>query len=133
MPSRQARAAAGSRVAAREQQLGAVGEVRLPVGTAQVGERVERPAVADRGEDVVELAVGGRGVVDVVGDDDREAEVRGEGRRLGHEPVVVGAAVVRQLEEEAARCRRVATTELAGIALGDRLARRLDRRPGADA
>ena len=70
MPSRQARAAAGSRVAARE-QLGTVGEIRLPVGAAQVGERVERPAVADRGEDVVELAVGGRGVVDVVGDDDR--------------------------------------------------------------
>ena len=57
--------------------------------------------MADRGQDVVELAALGRGVVDVVGDDDRQPELVGQARGLRDEPVVVGQEVVRQLEEEA--------------------------------
>ena len=101
------------------QQLGAVGEVGLAVGAAQVRERVERPAVSDRGQDVVELAVGRRRVVDVVGDDDRQAERLGQRRRLRHEPVVVGPAMVRELDEEAARGLVVAPPEQVAVALGD--------------
>ena len=74
--------------------------------------------MADRGQDVLELAVVGRRVVDVVGDDDRQAELAGQRRRLRHQPVVVGQQVVRQLDEEAVRRRAVATPEDAGIALG---------------
>ena len=48
------------------------------------------------------------GVVDVVGDDDRQPEVRGRApRALGDEPVVVGQEVVRELDVEAARRHRV--------------------------
>ena len=76
-------------------------QVGLAVRTAQVGEPVERPAVADRGQDVVELAALRAGVVDIVGDDDREVQLAGEGHRLGHEPVVVGQVLMGQLEMEA--------------------------------
>ena len=55
-------------------------QVRLAVGPAQVAERLERPAVADRGQDVLELAALGPGVVDVVRDDDRQAQLVGERR-----------------------------------------------------
>ena len=55
----------------------------------------------DRRQDVVELAVLGRRVVDGVRDDDRQAQVGRQGRRLGDEPVVVGEQVVRQLDVEA--------------------------------
>ena len=55
------RPVAGSKPAAEAaRQLLARLEVRLGVGPAQVGQRVERPAVLDRGQDVVELAVLGR-------------------------------------------------------------------------
>ena len=91
---------------------------RLGVRPAQVTERVERPAVLDGGQDVGQLAVLGRGVVDVVGDDDRQPEVLGKGGRLGDEPVVVGQEVVRQLDEEAARGRPVAAPEERRVALG---------------
>jgi hypothetical protein len=56
--------------------------------------------VADRGNEVLELAALGERVVDVVRDDDREAQLRGEPRGLGREPVVVGEEVVRELEDE---------------------------------
>ena len=65
------------------------------------------------------LAVLGRGVVDVVGDDDRQPELGRERRRFRHEPVVVGQEVVRELDEEAARCRAVAAPEQRRVALGD--------------
>ena len=108
-------------------------EVRFAVGPAQVGERIERPAVLDRGQHVVHLAVVGRGVVDVVGDDDRQAELGREGRRFRHEPVVVGQEVVRELDEEAARGRPVAAPEQRRVPLRDRPGTRPDRRPAADA
>ena len=48
-------------VAGRQREQLRLGlEVRLAVGPAQVGERLERPAVADRGQDVLELAAFGR-------------------------------------------------------------------------
>ena len=56
----------------------------------------------DGGQDVVELAVLGAGVVDRVGDHDRQSQIRRERRRLGHEPVVVGEQVVAELDREAA-------------------------------
>ena len=120
IPSRHARAVAASNDARERRQLLARLEVRLAVGPAQVGERIERPAVLDRGQHVVHLAVVGRGVVDVVGDDDRQAELGREGRRFRHEPVVVGQEVVRELDEEAARGRPVAAPEQRRVALRDR-------------
>jgi len=83
-------------------------QVRLAVGPAQVGEGIERPAVEDRGHDVVQLTVLGPGVVDVVRDHARQSELLGERRRLGDQPVVVGQEVMRQLEEEATRRGAVA-------------------------
>ena len=68
--------------------------------------------MADRRQHVLELAALRPGVVDVVRHDDRQPELVGEGRRLGHEPVVVRQEVVRELEIEAApgnragECRR---------------------------
>ncbi len=49
----------------------------------------------------MELAVLGERVADVVRDDDRQADLPGEARGLGDEPVVAGQEVVRQLEDEA--------------------------------
>ena len=88
---------------AERRQLVARLEERLGIGSTEIGQRVERPAVLDRGQDVVELAVVRGRVVDVVGDDDRQPELRGERHRFGDEPVVVGQQVVRELDEEAAR------------------------------
>ena len=51
----------------------------------------------------MELAILGSGVVDGVGDDDRQAQVAGEVDRLGDEPVVVRTEMVRQLDGEAVR------------------------------
>ena len=73
----------------------------------------------DRGQDVGQLAVLGAGVVDVVGDDDRESGGLGQRRRLADEPVVVGQEMVRQLDEEAARRRAVAAPEQRRVVLGD--------------
>ena len=53
-------------------------------------------------------------------DDDRQAELLGQRRRLGDEPVVVGQEVVRQLDEEAAGGRPVAAPEDRRVALGHR-------------
>ena len=74
--------------------------------------------MADRGQDVGQLAVLGPGVVDVVGDHDRQPSRLGQRRRLRDEPVVVGQQVVRQLDEEAARGRAVAPPEQRRVALG---------------
>ncbi len=121
-PSAHARATRGS---ASGSPGGSVGhlrarlEVRLAIGPAQVAQRVERPAVADRGQDVAELAVLRAGAVDVVGDDDRQPELLGEGRHLRDEPVVVGLEVVRQLHEEPARADAIAAPEDRCVALGD--------------
>ena len=94
-------------------------QVRLAIGPAQVAERIQRPAMADRGQDIVELAVLAPGVMDVVGDDDRQPELGRERRRLRHEPVVVGQEMVRELDEEAARGGIVAAPEPGRIPLGD--------------
>ena len=71
---------------------------------AQLGQRVDRPAVADRGQHVVQLAFFGARVAHVVRDDDRQAELAGQARGLGDQPVVVGQEVVRELEDEAGGC-----------------------------
>ena len=117
IPSAQARAvrasdSTGEPGGARRQRrhLGAGLQVRLAVGAAQVAERLERAAVEDAGQDVVQLAILRPGVVDVVGHDDRQAELVGEGRVLRDEPVVVGQQVVRQLDEEARRGGRIAAS-----------------------
>ena len=73
--------------------------------------------MADRGQDVGQLAVLGPGVVDIVGDDDRQAGCLGQRRRLRDQPVVIGQEVMRQLDEEAARGRPVAATEERGVPL----------------
>ena len=75
--------------------------------------------MADGGQHVRQLAILGAGVVDVVGDDDREAERLGQRRRLRHEPVVVGEEMVRQLDEEAARGRTVTPPEERRVAFRD--------------
>ena len=74
----------------------------------------------DGGQDVREFAVLRPGVVDVVGDHDRQSELGGEGRRFGDQPVVVGREVVRQLDEEPARVRPVTPPEQRRIPFRDR-------------
>ena len=94
-------------------------QVRLAVGAAEVAERLERPTMADRGQDILQLAILAPGVVDVVRDDDRQAQLRREPGGLGDEPVVVRSEVMRQLEEEAGSGHVVATTpEDRRVALG---------------
>ena len=89
-------------VAGREShELVAALQVGLAVGPPQVRQRVQRPAVADRGQDVLEFAAFRSGVVDVVRHDDRQGQLSGECHRFRHEPVVVRQAVMRQLEVEA--------------------------------
>ncbi len=73
----------------------------------------------DRGQDIGQLAILGPGVVDVVGHDDRQAEVVRERHRLGHEPVVVGEQVVRELDEEAAGRGRLPAPEERRVPLRD--------------
>ncbi len=81
---------------------------RLSVRAPEVAQLVERSAVADRRQDVVELPALGVGVMDVVRDHDRQAHLFGEERGLRHEPVVVGEQMMLQLEEEAGRGRGIA-------------------------
>ncbi len=100
-------------------QLRAGLQVRLAIGPAQVAERVQRPAVPDRAQDVGQLTVLRASVVDVIGDDDREAGRLGQRRRLRDEPVVVGQEVMRELDEEAARGRPVAPPEERRVPLGN--------------
>ena len=85
-------------------------QVRLAVGPAQVAQRLQRPAVEDAGQDVVQLTVLGSGVVDIVRDDDRQPELVRQGDVLRNQPVVVGQQVVRQLDEERGAWRRPSAT-----------------------
>ncbi len=64
--------------------------------------------MADRAEHVLELVALGPGVMDVVRDDAGQAELVGQARRLGHEPVVLGQEMVLELEDEAGRDRSAA-------------------------
>ena len=102
--ARAACAAARQRVACRPwrhpRQFHTRLQIRLPVRTAQIPQLSERPAVADRGQDVLHLTPLGIGVVDVVRDHDRQPQLAGEAGGLGHEPIVIGEQVVLQLEEE---------------------------------
>ncbi len=77
-------------------------QVELAVRAAQVCALVERQAVADRHHHVLQLAVLGERVVDVVRDGNREAELPGQPHRLGQEPVVVRQQVVLELKDESA-------------------------------
>ncbi|KRT62509.1 MAG: hypothetical protein XU10_C0026G0022 [Chloroflexi bacterium CSP1-4] len=77
-------------------------QVELPVGTAQMAALLERQAVADGDQDVLQLAVLRARVVGVVGDHDRQPQLGGQGGRLPGEEVVVGQEMVLELEEEAA-------------------------------
>ena len=101
-------------------ELGAGLQEGLAVGTTQLAERLERPAVADGGEDVGQFAVLRPGVVDVVGDHHGQPQLVGEGGGLGHQPVVVGEEVMPEFQEEAARCRAIAPAEECRVALRDR-------------
>ena len=58
--------------------------------------------MADADEHVLEPMPLGVGVVDLVRDRRRQAELAGERRQLGDEPVVVGLEVVAQLDSEVA-------------------------------
>ena len=91
--------------------------------------------MADRAEHVLELAALGPGVMDVVRDDTGQAELVGQARGLGDEPVVLGQEVVLKLEDEAGRDRATApgsspaairvmavcaaSAKQAGVAFGD--------------
>ena len=96
--------------------------------------------MADRREDVLELAALGRRVVDVVRDDDREAELFGQSGGLGHQPVVVGQEVVLELEDEAGcrdprrppHARAAGATRATGRAEAARTAGRLAPRARAE-
>ena len=82
-----------------------------PSGRRRSAERLERPAVADGGQHVGQFPVLRPGVVDVVGRHDRQAELPGQLRGLGDQPVVVRSEVMRELDEEAAAGRPVASSE----------------------
>ncbi len=83
-------------------------QIRLRIGPTKGAKRLERPAVEDPGEDVMELAVLGSGVVDVVRDDHRQPKLVGEAHVLGDEPVVVGEEVVGELDVEGPVAARMA-------------------------
>ncbi len=68
--------------------------------------------MADRGQDVVQLAALGQRVVDVVGHHDRQPELGGQAGQLTDQPVVVGQQVMGQLDRE--------PVEPASVPLGDR-------------
>ena len=76
--------------------------------------------MADGRQDVLQLAILGKRVVDVVGDHDRQAELRGELGSLGDQPVVIGEQVMRELDEEPAGRRAVAPPEERGVPLRHR-------------
>ena len=101
-----------ARLARRQhRQLRAGLQVRLAVRAPQVPECFERSAVPDGGQDIGQFTVFGAGVVDIVGDDDRQPGRLGQRGRLGYEPVIVRQEVVRQLDEEAARGGAVTSAE----------------------
>ena len=77
-------------------------EVVLAVRPAQVATLLERLAVANAHQHVLQLTIGRQRVVRVVGHDQRQAQLVGERDRFGHEPVVVREQVMLQLEMEVA-------------------------------
>ena len=98
-------------------QLGRRLQVVLGVRPAQVGALIERAAVADGDEHVRQFMIVPPGVVDVVRDDDRQAQLGSEPGRLGNEPVVVRQQVVLEFQEDAgaeARDRRVGRRMVSG-------------------
>ena len=98
-------------------QLGRRLQVVLGVRPAQVGALVERAAVADGDEHVRQFMVVPPRVVDIVRDDDRQAQLGGEPGRLGDEPVVIRQQVVLEFQEDAgaeARDRRVGRRMVSG-------------------
>ena len=64
--------------------------------------------MADRRDDVLQLAILRQRVVDVVGHDHRQPQLTGQARRLRGQPVVVREQVVRELQDEPAAGGRVA-------------------------
>ena len=95
-------------------------QVRLPVGSAEVRKRVQRPAMRDGRQDVAEFSIFRPSVMNIVRGDHRQAEFCGERCGLRHEPVVVGQEVMRELEEESARGRASAASKDPSVAFGDR-------------
>ncbi len=85
---------------AQEGELGSGLEPVFGVRQAQLAGVVERRAVADGDQHVLEPMARRLGVVDLVGDDRGQARFVGERRQLGDEPVVVGEQVVGQLHAE---------------------------------
>ena len=85
---------------AEQRELGPSLEPVLGVREAQLARVVERGAVADGDQHVLEPMAGRLGVVDLVGDDRGQARFVGEPDELGDEPVVVGEQVVGQLHAE---------------------------------
>jgi hypothetical protein len=81
-------------------QLGTRLEAVLGVGQQQLPRLIERRAVADADQHVLEPVPGGVRVVDFVGHHRWQAELVGQGHQPGDQPVVVGLEVVRQLDEE---------------------------------
>ena len=82
----------------------------------QAARRVEVVAGADAQQDVVRLGLLLADVVQVVGDDQRQADLRGEPQQLVVEPALLREAVVLELEEEAVLAEDVAV--LAGDLAG---------------
>ena len=72
--------------------------------------RVEVVARADAQQHVVRLGLLGVDVVEVVGDDERQADLGRQAQQLLVEPALLGEAVVLELEEEAVRAEDVAGT-----------------------
>ena len=78
-------------------------EVVLAVRPAQMAALLERLAVADAHEHVLQLAIGRQRVVRVVGHDEWQVQLACQADRFGDEPVVVGQQVVLQLQVERRR------------------------------
>ena len=76
--------------------------------------------MADGGQDIGQLSIFRPGIVHIVGHHDRQAQLRGERRGLGDQPVVIGRQVMRQFDEEAAGTWPIPATERRGVALRDR-------------
>ena len=74
-------------------------EVVLSRWGSEIRQRVERPSVPDRGQDVVELPILGTRIPDVVRDDRGEPEGVPECHRLRDQPVIVRKEVMLEFED----------------------------------
>ena len=88
-------------------------QVVLPVGEEVGGDGAQGAVVADGGHDIGQGLLGAGGIVDVVGRDDLQLERLGQVDQGGDALLVIGAAVVVQLDEEGAG------VEAGGITRGD--------------